>query len=75
VGLSYHVVMFVRCNFALIFLSELVIDLSDVNWADHLPQLLHILCLGVYLASSVLCHCSLPPPCHCRARLTQTAGV
>ena len=72
-GLSYHLAMFVRCNFALIFLSELVIDLSDVNWADHLPQLLHILCLGVYLARSVLCHCY--PLCHCRARLAQTAGV
>ncbi|XP_065885600.1 protein furry homolog isoform X2 [Dysidea avara] len=45
---SYHTILH-RCNFALIFLSELVIDLSDVNWADYLPQLLHILCLGLDL--------------------------
>ena len=39
-----------RCNFALIVLSELVIEQrSEIDWAAHLPLLLHVALLGLDL--------------------------
>lgn len=36
-----------RCNFALIMLSELVIELQEVDWSPYLPLLLHTVVLGL----------------------------
>ena len=41
----YHTYM-CRSNFALILLSEMVIDIGDVDWAAHLPLILHVVTLG-----------------------------
>ncbi|CAI8040481.1 Protein furry homolog [Geodia barretti] len=39
-----------RCNFALMILSELVLELqSEVEWTEHLPLLLHVGLLGLDL--------------------------
>ncbi len=38
-----------RCNFALILLSELVVELKGVDWSAHLPLLLHVIILGLDL--------------------------
>lgn len=38
-----------RCNFALILLSELVIELQDYDWSLYLPLLLHTILLGLDL--------------------------
>ena len=35
-----------RCNFAVMFLSELVVDMYNFDWAQYLPQILHLLTLG-----------------------------
>ena len=35
-----------RCNFAVMFLSELVVNLYNFNWMQYLPRLLHMLTLG-----------------------------
>lgn len=40
----------IRCNFALIVLSELVLELrSKVDWFLYLPLLLHVALLGLDL--------------------------
>lgn len=40
----------IRCNFALIVLSELVLELrSKVDWYLYLPLLLHVALLGLDL--------------------------
>ena len=36
-----------RCNFALIMLSELVMELQGVDWSPYLPLLLHTVVLGL----------------------------
>lgn len=36
-----------RCNFALIMLSELVMELQEVDWSPFLPLLLHTVVLGL----------------------------
>ena len=36
-----------RCNFALMFLSEIVSDRRDVSWIANLPLLLHVSFLGI----------------------------
>eukprot|EP00118_Oscarella_pearsei_P024133 m.300196 g.300196 ORF g.300196 m.300196 type:complete len:796 (+) comp40791_c1_seq23:3640-6027(+) len=47
-----------RCNFALMLLTELVVDRVDINWAVHLPLLLHVLFLGLdHVRSLVHEHC------------------
>ncbi len=38
-----------RCNFALILLSELVVELKGVDWSAHLALLLHVVVLGLDL--------------------------
>ena len=43
---SHKVVCIFRSNFALILLSEMVMDPGDVDWAAHLPLLLHVVTLG-----------------------------
>lgn len=35
-----------RCNFAVMFLSELVVDMYNFEWAQFLPRILHVLTLG-----------------------------
>lgn len=35
-----------RSNFALILLSEIVVDVQEVNWSAYLPLLLHAVTLG-----------------------------
>lgn len=35
-----------RCNFALMLLAELVLDQASVDWAQHLPLMLHVIFLG-----------------------------
>jgi len=37
---------FFRCNFALMLLAELVLDQASVDWAEHLPLMLHVIFLG-----------------------------
>ncbi|XP_062513570.1 protein furry homolog-like isoform X2 [Corticium candelabrum] len=47
-----------RCNFALMLLTELVVDRADVSWATHLPLLLHVLFLGLdHVKPLVYEHC------------------
>lgn len=47
-----------RCNFALMLLTELVVDRVDINWAAHLPLLLHVLFLGLdHVKPLVYEHC------------------
>ena len=38
-----------RSNFALILLSEIVVDVQEVNWTAYLPLLLHAVTLGTVL--------------------------
>ena len=39
-----------RCNFALMILSELVLELQcEVDWSEHLPLMLHVALLGLDL--------------------------
>jgi len=47
----YYIIMYLlfRCNFALILLSELVVELARVDWSSHLPLLLHVVILGLDL--------------------------
>lgn len=41
------VILFIRCNIAVIFMTEMVVDHSvREDWALHLPLLLHALFLG-----------------------------
>lgn len=42
----FTTVVLFRSNFALFLLSEMVIDIGDVEWAVHLPLLLHVITLG-----------------------------
>ena len=35
-----------RCNFAVMFLSELVVDMYNFEWSQFLPRILHVLTLG-----------------------------
>lgn len=44
-----------RCNFALILLSELVLELHDADWVPHLPLLLHVSLLGLDLHRPLVC--------------------
>ena len=44
--LRQSVVFFFRCNFALMLLAELVLDQASVDWAEHLPLMLHVIFLG-----------------------------
>ena len=47
-----------RCNFALMLLTELVVDRVDISWAAHLPLLLHVLFLGLdHVKPLVYEHC------------------
>ncbi len=39
--------LFFRCNFSLILLSELVMELQEMDWSPYLPLLLHTIILGL----------------------------
>jgi hypothetical protein len=43
-----------RCNFAVMFLSELVVDMYNFDWAQFLPQILHLLTLGFDVSRPVV---------------------
>lgn len=45
--ISIGIVVISRCNFALIMLSELVMELQEVDWSPFLPLLLHTVVLGL----------------------------
>ncbi|XP_073975779.1 microtubule binding protein furry isoform X3 [Rhodnius prolixus] len=38
---------FHRCNVAVMLLTDVVVDVADVEWSIHLPLMLHILFLGL----------------------------
>lgn len=42
-----HLTFDLRCNFALIMLSELVMELQQMDWSPFLPLLLHTILLGL----------------------------
>jgi len=44
--LLLSLVLFFRCNFALMLLAEIVSDQRDITWIIHLPLLLHVGFLG-----------------------------
>lgn len=44
-----------RCNFALMLLSELVLELQEVDWRPHLPLLLHVVLLGLDIFRPLVC--------------------
>jgi len=42
-----YVASLYRCNFALMLLAELVLDQASVDWAEHLPLMLHVIFLAL----------------------------
>uniref|UniRef100_A0A1B6DU14 Cell morphogenesis central region domain-containing protein n=1 Tax=Clastoptera arizonana TaxID=38151 RepID=A0A1B6DU14_9HEMI len=36
-----------RCNVAVMLLTDVVVDIADLDWSIHVPLMLHILFLGM----------------------------
>ncbi|KAG1696979.1 Protein furry -like [Nymphon striatum] len=55
---SQPISSFHRCNLAVIFLVDLVVDGIDIDWTIHVPLILHIIFLGMdHTRSIVHDHC------------------
>ena len=42
-------VYFSRCNISIMFISDLVLDGLEIDWSAHLPTMLHVIFLGMFL--------------------------
>lgn len=43
----FGLVLFIRCNLAVMLLADVVIDGVDVDWSIHVPLMLHMAFLGL----------------------------